>query len=409
MNQTIYALFDFNEYTEVCKVTNFGMMTRTDSIFGFDIFPRIRFELFDTERHFTFFTVKSQDNGFYLIAYFHEVLCTTQVLRPRHFGNVDKTFDTRSYFDECAVVGHYDNFTFHFVTHFQIGIQSIPWMGLQLFQAQRNAFFLIIEIEDNYIEFLIERNYFFGVRYTSPRKVGDVNQSIYAAQIDEYTIGSDILDSSFEYLSFFEFGDNFFLLLFELGFDKSFVRNNHILEFLIDFNNFEFHSFTYEYIVVTDRLNVDLRTGQECFDTEYIDNHTALRATFDISFDDFVVFKSRVNTVPRAGSASFLVRQNQLSFFIFLILDINLYFISYFQIGIVAEFAHRNDTVRFVTDVYDHFTFVQCDYRTFDYFFVFYRIQRLVISIYQFIMALITIHFAFFKGIPVKIFYRAVF
>src|SRR5699024_5387727 len=104
-----------------------------------------------------------------------------------------------------------------------------------------------------------------------------------AAQIDEYTIGSDILDSSFEYLSFFEFGDNFFLLLFELGFDKSFVRNNHILEFLIDFNNFEFHSFTYEYIVVTDRLNVDLRTGQECFDTEYIDNHTALRATFDIS------------------------------------------------------------------------------------------------------------------------------
>jgi len=85
-------------------------------------------------------------------------------------------------------------------------------------------------------------------------KINHVNQSVYAAQIDEYTIGSDILDSSFEYLSFFEFGDNFFLLLFELGFDKSFVRNNHILEFLIDFNNFEFHSFTYEYIVVTDRL-----------------------------------------------------------------------------------------------------------------------------------------------------------
>ncbi len=60
MNQTVYAFFDLDEYTEVCKVTYFGMMTRTDSIFLSMFSQGSAFQLFDAERHFTFFTVKSQ-------------------------------------------------------------------------------------------------------------------------------------------------------------------------------------------------------------------------------------------------------------------------------------------------------------------------------------------------------------
>ena len=36
--------------------------------------------------------------------------------------------------------------------------------------------------------------------------------------------------------------DDFLLLLFQFGFDKSLVGNNHILEFLVDLNNLEFLS-----------------------------------------------------------------------------------------------------------------------------------------------------------------------
>ena len=41
-------------------------------------------------------------------------------------------------------------------------------------------------------------------------------------------------------------------LLFQFGFDKSLVGNNHILECLVDLNNLEFHSFANEYIVVAE-------------------------------------------------------------------------------------------------------------------------------------------------------------
>src|SRR5699024_6851600 len=102
-------------------------------------------------------------------------------------------------------------------------------------------------------------------------------------QVDKYTIGSDILNGTFENLSFFEFTDDFLLLLFQFGFDKSLVGNNHILEFLVNLNNLEFHSFANEYIVVADRLHVDLRTRQESFDAEYVYNHTTLCAALDVT------------------------------------------------------------------------------------------------------------------------------
>ena len=46
VDKTVYALFEFNKYTEVGEVANFGVVTRTHGIFLFDIFPGIGFELF---------------------------------------------------------------------------------------------------------------------------------------------------------------------------------------------------------------------------------------------------------------------------------------------------------------------------------------------------------------------------
>ena len=218
-------------------------------------------------------------------------------------------------------------------------------MRSQLLQTQSDTFLFIIEVEDNYVQLLIQRNHFARIAYAAPRQVCDVDQTVYATQVDEYTVRCDIFNSTFKYLTFFKFTDDFFLLLFQFSFDKSLVRNNHVLEFLVDLNNLEFHSFANEYIVVADRLNVDLRTRQECFDTEYVNDHTTLSAALDVTLDNFFIFQSCVNTIPRTSSASLLVRQDQLTFFVFLVFDVYFYSITYFQVRIVTEFAQRNDTV----------------------------------------------------------------
>ena len=47
------------QYTEVSEVTNFCSVLAADRILLFDSFPRIRLQLFDTQRHLTLFTVQS--------------------------------------------------------------------------------------------------------------------------------------------------------------------------------------------------------------------------------------------------------------------------------------------------------------------------------------------------------------
>ena len=144
-----------------------------------------------------------------------------------------------------------------------------------------------------------------------------MDKTVYATKVDEYTIRSDIFNGTFKDLTFFKFADDVFLLLFKFSFDKSFVRNNNVFEFVVDFNNFEIHSFVYVNIVVTDRFNVDLRSWKECFNTEYVNNHTAFSTTFDVTFNDFVVVKSLINAIPRLSATSFFVRKYKLTFFVF--------------------------------------------------------------------------------------------
>ena len=69
---------------------------------------------------------------------------------------LDNQLDTWSNFNKCTIIGHNHYLTFYFVTNFKGGIQSIPGMCRKLFQAKCNTFFLVIEIKDNHVQFLIQ-------------------------------------------------------------------------------------------------------------------------------------------------------------------------------------------------------------------------------------------------------------
>ena len=81
---------------------------------------------------------------------------------------MDQTFHTRSYFNECTVVGHYHYVAFNFVTNFEVGIKCIPRMRHELFEAKGDTLLLIVKVKDNDIELLIELYHFFGVAYAAP-------------------------------------------------------------------------------------------------------------------------------------------------------------------------------------------------------------------------------------------------
>ena len=403
MDKTVDTFFDFNKYAEVGEVAHAGSVTAADGIANLDVFPGIFLELLQAKAHLAVGTVESEDDSLDFVADFEEVLSRAEVLAVRHLADVDKTLDAGGNLNECAVVGHYNYAAFDMVADLKLGIESVPGMGLELLQAESDALLLVVEIEDNDVELLVELDNFLRMVDTAPREVGDVDETVDTAQVDEYAVGGDVLDGSFENLTLFELGDDFALLLFEFGLDECLVADNNVLEFLIDLDNLEFHCLAHKDVVVADRLHVDLRAGEECLDAEYIDDHATLGAAFDVAFDDLVVLESRVDAVPRTCSTSFAVRQDQLAFLVFLVFDEHFHLIAHFDFGVVAEFAHGNDTVALVADVNNHLTFVDGDDCTFDYVFVFYGVEALVVGLDEFFTRFVAPGFAMFVGVPVEV------
>ena len=95
-----------------------------------------------------------------------------------------------------------------------------------------------------------------------------MDKSVHTSQVDEYAVGGDVLDSTFEYLAFFQFGYDFLFLFFDVGFDESLVGYNDVLEVVVDFDDLEFHRLFHELVVVAYRFYIYLRARKERFYTD---------------------------------------------------------------------------------------------------------------------------------------------
>ena len=98
------------------------------------------------------------------------------------------------------------------------------------------------------------------------------------------------------------------------------------------------------------------------YDTFDLNTFKAARASFTYRAPGFKAINDNINMIQ-----CLLVRKDKLSLLVFLVLDEYLYSVANLQVGIVAEFAKRNDSVRLVANVNHYLTLVECDNGTFGY------------------------------------------
>ncbi len=358
VDKTVDTFLKLHEDTEVGEIADRSGMFRVDGIFFVDGSPRIRFELLDTEAHLALLAVEGEDDGLHLLAHFEEILCAAQVQAPAHFGDVDQTFDTRLHFDKGTVVGDDHDLAFHLVAHLEVRVESVPRMRAQLLQTEGDALLRIVEVEDHDIDLLVELDHLFRMADAAPAQVGDVDQTVHAAQVDEHTVGGDVLDRSFQDLALLELADDVGLLGLDLSLDERLVGNDYVAEFLVDLDDLEFHGLVDVHIVVADGLDIDLAARQEGLDAEHVDDHATLRTALDVTLDDFVFLEGLVDTVPGLDGAGALVGEDELAFLVFRVLHVHFHGVADGEIRVVAEFIDADDTFALVTDVHDHFAFV---------------------------------------------------
>ena len=105
-------------------------------------------------------------------------------------------------------------------------------------------------------------------------------------------------------------------------------------------------------------MNVNLTAWKECLDTEYVNNHTTLSAALDVTLDNLVVLQCLVDILPALLEASLLVRKNELTALVLLVLNINLYLVTSLELWVVTEFRSRDDAIALVADVNNYFLLV---------------------------------------------------
>ena len=278
-------------------------------------------------------------------------------------------------------------------------------MRSELLETEGDAAFGLVEVEDDDVNLLVELDHLVGMADAAPAEVGDVDETIHAAEVDEDAVAGDVLHHAFEHLTLLEMADNLGLLGFDLVLDESLVADDDILVFVIDFHHLELHLLVDIDIVVADGFDVDLAAGEEGLDVlEDGDDETTLGAALDVAGDDFLVVVSLVDTVPRLEDAGFLVAEHQLAVGVLLALDVDFNLVASLEVGVVAHLADGDDAVALGSDVDDDLAVSDGHDGTLDDFLLGESVEALLVGVVLFARFLLFDFTGFLvNGIPIEV------
>ncbi len=211
---------------------------------------------------------------------------------------MNQTFDTVFHLNKCTVVGQVGNLAEQTGVLWVATCQTDPWIFAQLLDAQGDTALFLIELEDLGFDFLTHLQNFGWVTNTAPCHVGDVQQTVDAAQIHERTVIGDVLDDTFDDSAFGQGFQQFLTLFAHGGFQHSATRQHDVVTLAIELDNLEFQGLAFVWRGVLDRTQINQRTGQECTDAVGHDSQTALDLTSDGTVDQFAGLKRLLEGQP---------------------------------------------------------------------------------------------------------------
>ena len=146
-----------------------------------------------------------------------------------------------------------------------------------------------------------------------------------------------------------------------------------------------------------------MRSWQEGFDAEDIDDHTTLRAALDVTTYHFVLFEGFVDTIPATSDTSLAVRKHELSLLVFLRLDEDLNLVSDLKLRIVAELRCIDCAFALESNIDKYFTLADLGDRTDDYFLILDVRQRAVVRSFLLLTGSRACYFSLLKLIPIEV------
>ena len=142
-----------------------------------------------------------------------------------------------------------------------------------------------------------------------PRHVGDVQQSIDAAQIHERAVVGEVLDHTLDRRALLQIVQQRGTLGAVFLLDDSAARDHHVVALLIELDDLEFERLVLQVRRIAYRTHVDQGTRQERAHIVDLDGETALDAARDDADDHLLLLEGRFEPRPGSGALGLLARQ----------------------------------------------------------------------------------------------------
>src|SRR5690606_1939342 len=107
--------------------------------------------------------------------------------------------------------------------------------------AEGDALLLLVEVEHDDLDAVAQLDDLAGVAHAAPRHVGDVQQAVHAAEVDERTEVGDVLDHAFANLCLLQRIDDLLAHLGAFLLQHDAARDHDVATQLVDLDDLEVH------------------------------------------------------------------------------------------------------------------------------------------------------------------------
>jgi len=269
---------------------------------------------------------------------------------------VDQAFDARLQFDERAVVGDVGDAAGEARVERVLPLDALPRIIQQLLHAERDAVGLVVDLDDLHLHGLADGQHFGRVVDPAPGDIGDVQQTVDAAEINERTVVGDVLDDAVDDLAFFEILHQFLTLLGTCLFENRTAGNHDVAAAAIHLEDLERLRIVHQRRDVADRADIDLRARQEGYCPVEVDGEAALDLIEDDAVHLFVVVERLLELAPAFLAARLVARQHGLAERIFDAVEKHLDLVADLELAFAAgpcEFTQRHAAFSLQADVND--------------------------------------------------------
>src|SRR5581483_976494 len=313
VHEPVDAAFEANEDAEV----GHGLDGAADAIallmvLG-KLFPRIRTALLHAEADAAALFVDVEDHDLDFVADVHDLARVDVLVGPVHLGDVDQAFDARLDLHERAVVGDVGDLAEQ-ARLLGIAARDVdPRVVAELLQAEADATALAIVLEHLDLELLADLHHFARILDALPRHVGNVEQAVDAAEIDERAVLDQVLDHALEHHAFLQVLQERVALGAVFGLEHLTARDHDVVAELVELDDLELERLAFEIRRVAHRTHVDERARKERAHGADIDREAALDLAGDDAGDDLALLERLLQAVPGADALGFLLREARLA------------------------------------------------------------------------------------------------